>query len=54
VVQELLSGARLLDLRRQPAAEIPAQEAVGGAAFVNFVDPLAYLAFGRRERNTTS
>jgi hypothetical protein len=49
VVQVGLLVAALADLRRRPADEVrgskPAWVAV---AFVNFVGPLAYFAFGRR------
>jgi Phospholipase_D-nuclease N-terminal len=49
VVQELLSVATLLDLRRRPSAQIRGSKKLWvAAAFVNFVGPIAYFTFGRR------
>jgi Phospholipase_D-nuclease N-terminal len=48
-VQVLLAAAALLDLRRRPAEQIRGSKKLWtAAAFVNFVGPLAYFAFGRR------
>lgn len=48
-VQFALLGAALADLRRRRPAELTAPRwAWTAAAFVNFVGPLAYFAFGRR------
>lgn len=49
VVQFALLGAALTDLRRREQSELTAPRWVwGSAAFVNFLGPLAYFAFGRR------
>jgi Phospholipase_D-nuclease N-terminal len=48
-VQELLSAAALLDLRHRPSTQVRGSKKLWvAAAFVNFVGPLAYFAFGRR------
>jgi hypothetical protein len=48
-VQVLLAAAALLDLRRRPGEQIRGSKKLWtAAAFVNFVGPLAYFAFGRR------
>jgi len=48
-VQVALLAAALVDLRRRPADQINGSKAVWSAvAFVNFLGPLAYFAFGRR------
>ena len=48
-IQVLLAAAALLDLRRRPSDQIRGSEKLwAAAAFVNFVGPLAYFAFGRR------
>jgi Phospholipase_D-nuclease N-terminal len=49
LVQLLLLGATLVDLSRRPGAQVRgSKKAWAAAAFVNFVGPLAYFAFGRR------
>ena len=49
VAQFALLGAALADLRRRRPAELTAPRwAWTAVAFVNFVGPLAYFAFGRR------
>jgi hypothetical protein len=49
VLQMLLAAAALLDLRRRPGEQVRGSKKLWAAAtFVNFVGPLAYLAFGRR------
>jgi len=49
VVQLLLAAAALLDLRRRPSDQVRGSKKLwAGAAFVNFVGPLAYFMFGRR------
>jgi hypothetical protein len=51
VVQVLLSAATLLDLRRRPSTQVRGSKRLWvAAAFVNFVGPVAYFTFGRRER----
>lgn len=48
-VQISLTIAALVDLRRRDAAEVKgSKKAWTAAAFVNFIGPLAYFAFGRR------
>ena len=48
-VQELLSAATLLDLRRRPSTQVRGSKKLWvAAAFVNFVGPIAYFTFGRR------
>jgi hypothetical protein len=48
-VQVLLAAAALLDLRRRPSEQVRGPKPLwAAAAFVNFVGPLAYFAFGRR------
>jgi len=48
-VQELLSAATLLDLRRRPITQVRGTKKLWvAAAFVNFVGPIAYFSFGRR------
>ncbi len=48
-VQLALFGAAELDLWRRPAYEVRGRKWVWSAlAFLNFVGPLAYFAFGRR------
>ena len=48
-VQVLLAAAALLDLWRRPGEQIRGSKKLWtAAAFVNFVGPLAYFAFGRR------
>jgi bacteriorhodopsin len=48
-VQELLSAATLLDLRRRPSTQIRGSKKLWvAAAFVNFVGPIAYFTLGRR------
>jgi hypothetical protein len=49
VVQEALSAATLLDLRRRPSTQVRGSKKLWvAAAFVNFVGPIAYFTFGRR------
>ena len=49
VVQVALLGAALLDIWRRPEEEIRGNKRMWTlAAFVNFVGPIAYFAFGRR------
>jgi len=49
VVQAALAAATLWDLRRRPSAQIRGSKKLWvGAAFVNFVGPLAYFTVGRR------
>ena len=49
IVQIGLLVAALVDIRRRPAKEINGRKGVWTAvAFVNYVGPLAYFAFGRR------
>jgi hypothetical protein len=49
VVQLLLAAAALRDLRRRPTDQVRGSKKLwAAAAFVNFVGPLAYFAFGRR------
>lgn len=49
VVQLGLQGWALLDLRRRDPAEIRGSKRLWRfASFLNFVGPIAYLAFGRR------
>jgi len=49
VLQVLLAAAALLDLRRRPSDQVRGSKKLwAAAAFVNFVGPLAYFAFGRR------
>jgi Phospholipase_D-nuclease N-terminal len=49
VVQELLSAATLLDLRRRPGTQVRGSKKLWvAAAFVNLVGPIAYFTFGRR------
>ena len=47
-VQEALSAATLLDLRRRPGAQVGEAKLWVAAAFVSFVGPIAYFSFGRR------
>jgi hypothetical protein len=48
-VQVSLCVAALVDLHRRPAGEINGRKAVWtAAAFVNFIGPIAYFAFGRK------
>jgi bacteriorhodopsin len=55
VLQVLLAAAALLDLRRRPSDQVKGSKKLwAAAAFVNFVGPLAYFAFGRRPTNQTS
>ena len=54
VLQVLLAGAALLDLRRRPSDRVRGSKKLwAAAAFVNFVGPLAYFAFGRRPIQTS-
>ena len=49
MVQVLLAAAALWDLRRRPSEQVRGPKKLwAAAAFVNFVGPLAYFAFGRR------
>jgi hypothetical protein len=49
VVQLSLLAAALVDLRRRPAEQINGSKKMWvPLAFVNFLGPLAYFAFGRR------
>ena len=49
VVQAALAAATFWDVRRRPGAEIRGSKKLWvAAAFVNFVDPLAYFTAGRR------
>ena len=49
LVQIGLTIAALRDLRRRPQSEINGRKGLWtAAAFVNFIGPLAYFAFGRR------
>lgn len=49
IVQLCLLGAALNDLASRPAPQVRgAKRFWAAAAFVNFVGPLAYFAFGRR------
>ena len=49
VVQEVLSAATLLDLRRRPSTQVRGSKKLWvAAAFVNFVGPIAYFTYGRR------
>ena len=49
LVQMALLGAALWDIRRRPAEEIRGPKPMWTAlAFVNFVGPIAYFAFGRK------
>ena len=48
-IQPLLAAAALLDLRRRPGDQVRGSKKLwAAAAFMNFVGPLAYFAFGRR------
>jgi hypothetical protein len=48
--QVALLVAALIDLRRRPASEVNGSKAIWtGVAFVNYLGPLAYFAFGRRK-----
>jgi hypothetical protein len=50
IVQVTLLGAALWDIRRRPAAQIRGSKRMWTAiAFVNYVGPIAYFAFGRRK-----
>ena len=50
LVQVTLLSAALLDIRRRPAAAINGSKAIWSAlAFVNFVGPIAYFMYGRKE-----
>jgi hypothetical protein len=49
VVQEALSAATLLDLRRRPSTQVRGSKKLWvAAAFVSLVGPIAYFTFGRR------
>jgi Phospholipase_D-nuclease N-terminal len=49
IVQLALLAVALLDLRRRPADRINGDKRLWTAAvFVNWIGPLAYLAFGRK------
>ena len=49
VVQVALLGAALVDIWRRPEEEIRGNKRMWAlAAFVNFVGPIAYFAFGRK------
>jgi hypothetical protein len=55
VLQVLLAPVALLDLRRRPSDQVKGSKKLrAAAAFVNFVGPLAYFAFGRRPTEPTS
>ena len=48
-IKPLLAAAALLDLRRRPGDQVRGSKKLwAAAAFMNFVGPLAYFAFGRR------
>ncbi|MGH2585426.1 MAG: PLDc N-terminal domain-containing protein [Dehalococcoidia bacterium] len=50
LVQLVLLAAALLDLRRRPTDRIRGPKGLWvAAAFVNFIGPLSYFAFGRRQ-----
>lgn len=49
VIQALLLGATLLDLRRRPAEQIRGPKKLWfGLAFVNYIGPISYFMFGRK------
>jgi hypothetical protein len=49
LVQLGLLGAALFDLRRRPARKVRGDKRLWVAAsFVNYIGPLAYLAYGRK------
>jgi len=50
IIQLLLLGAALWDLRQRPAAEINGSKRLWtGVVFINFFGPVAYFLFGRKE-----
>lgn len=50
LVQVSLLIAALVDLRRRPAAQIRGRKAWWVmAAFVNYIGPISYFAFGRKQ-----
>jgi hypothetical protein len=50
LVQIALLAAALLDIRRRPATAIRGSKALWtGLVFINFVGPLSYFFFGRKE-----
>lgn len=49
MVQFLLLGAALRDIRRRPAEQINGSKRVWTlAAFVNYIGPISYFVFGRK------
>jgi hypothetical protein len=49
-IQVSLLVAALADLRRRPAAAVRGPKPVWGAvAFINYIGPLAYFVFGRKQ-----
>ena len=55
IVQFSLFAAALWDIRRRPAAQVRGPKALWtAAAFVNFVGPISYFAFGRKRAASPS
>ncbi len=51
VVEVVLLVATLIDIKRRPADQIEGSKRMWTAlAFVNFAGPIAYFAFGRRQK----
>lgn len=49
ILEILLLGAALLDLRRRPAEQIRGSKRIWTlVAFINYVGPVAYFIFGRK------
>ncbi|MEZ4769224.1 MAG: PLDc N-terminal domain-containing protein [Caldilineales bacterium] len=49
ILEILLLGAALMDLRRRPAEQIKGSKRVWTmVAFINYVGPIAYFLFGRK------
>jgi hypothetical protein len=50
IAQVSLLIAALWDIRRRPAEQIRGRKALwAGAAFINWVGPISYFLFGRKE-----
>ncbi|AZG46963.1 PLDc N-terminal domain-containing protein [Gordonia insulae] len=49
IVQFILQGAALRDIKRRPAAQIKGPKPLWvGLSFVNYFGPIAYFVFGRK------
>ena len=49
IVQMVLLGAALWDIRRRPAEQINGSKKLWySVAFVNYIGPIAYFVFGRK------